>query len=44
MGAVNNNRRASALGAVVSLAAPFVIRKLMQRRAENRAQPAYAGR
>jgi hypothetical protein len=32
---VNNHRGASALGTIASIAAPFVIRKLMARRAQN---------
>ena len=38
--AVNSHRGASALGAVVSLAAPYVIKKLLDRRAQNRAAAA----
>jgi hypothetical protein len=32
---VNNHRRASAVGTIATIAAPFVIRKLMARRAQN---------
>jgi hypothetical protein len=32
---VNNHRGMSALGTVATIAAPFVIRKLMARRAQN---------
>ena len=35
--AVNNNRGASALGTIATIAAPFVIRKLMERRAQRAA-------
>lgn len=31
-GAVHNHRRASALGTIATLAAPFIIKKLMARR------------
>jgi hypothetical protein len=33
--AINTHRRSSALGAVAAIAAPFVIRKLMARRAQQ---------
>ena len=35
--AVNNHRGVSALGTIASVAAPFVIRKLMARRAQRAA-------
>lgn len=34
---LNSNRRASALGTVATVAAPFLIRKLMDRRAQRAA-------
>ncbi|CAN5902973.1 hypothetical protein BH11MYX3_BH11MYX3_09900 [soil metagenome] len=34
---MNTNRRASALGTLATIAAPIVIRKLLARRAEQRA-------
>jgi len=39
-GAMNNNRGASALGTLATLAAPFVIRKLLARRSERAAAAA----
>jgi len=38
--AVNNNRTASALGTIATIAAPFVIRKLMERRSQRAAAAA----
>lgn len=36
-GAVNNHRGASALGTIATIAAPFLIRKVMARRAQRAA-------